>query len=148
MSCDIILSKLFCCSGPRQDSDSPSILSLFSLSLGLPDEVEPLTGIAWHFLNGFMRGLLLVNVFVGGSLTPLGLLRVLSSTSSNPQLTRKLYILPCDLPILIILCSTTFCELSLNLWHMLYNHILLKTCGYQFLHSIAPFQHQIKKIYL
>ena len=45
----------------------------------------------------------------------------------------------CQSSSLIVLCSNTFCELSLNLSHMLYNHFLLKTCGHKFFNHIALF---------
>ena len=53
----------------------------------------------------------------------------------------------CQSSSLIVLCSNTFCELSLNLSHMLYNHFLLKTCGHQFFNHIALFLIRKKYIY-
>ena len=54
----------------------------------------------------------------------------------------------CQSSSLIVLCSNTFCELSLNLSHMLYNHFLLKTCGHQFFNHIALFLIRIKNIFI
>ena len=53
----------------------------------------------------------------------------------------------CQSSSLIVLCSNTFCELSLNLSHMLYNHFLLKTCGHKFFNHIALFLIRKKYIY-
>ena len=140
MQCWFCSSKLLCFSGARQDSDPPSILSLFSWSpdkLFLLTEKIPLLGIfstaSWEDSSSRSS-----SCFVQCKFKPSSDEEALysSARSANPHL-RSFF------------AQHTFCELSVNLCqHMLYNHILLKTCGYQFLHSIDPFLIKIKKIYL
>ena len=83
----------------------------------------------------------LVKVFVG-AVTSSSSCFVSSASLRKPQQRRGIF--PffrafCQSSSLIVLCSNTFCELSLNLSHMLYNHFLLKTCGHQFFNHIALF---------
>ena len=113
----LCFSELLCFSGARQDSDPPSILSLLSWSSrqALPSHRQ--NTIAWHFWQ------LCERIRLCRRESPLlGLLRVLSSASSSPQVTRRLYILPRVLPILI------FDHSLLNILSVNFLSIFASTC--------------------